>query len=490
VIGRKNNIRPRTTLFEVGGPDRDGFALPALDVPEWEGIGGERDRFRDDIEGFPQLSEVEVVRHFTRLSKWNYGIDSGVYPLGSCSMKYNPKINEELAREERFRDVHPLQPESMVQGCLQMQWELERFLCEITGLAAFTLQPAAGAQGEFAGLLIMRAWYQERGEPRSVILIPDSAHGTNPASARLAGYRVEEIASNDRGCIDLEQLRRRMDRDVAGVMLTNPNTLGIFEPEIETICSVVHAGGGLVYCDGANLNALVGLSRPGDMGVDLLHVNLHKTFSTPHGGGGPGAGPLGVREDLQPFLPVPRIVRDGKDFRLDSEKPKSVGRLHGFIGNFAVTLRAWAYILSNGPEGLRRVAEGAVLNANYLRSLLDKDYDIPFPTRSLHEVVFSDRGLEATGVRTLDIAKRLMDYGFHPPTIYFPLIVRGALMVEPTETETVQELEAFADALRRIADEARRDPELVKGAPHTTPVGRLDEATAARRPVLRWKPDK
>lgn len=485
----KSKGRPRTTLFEAGGPDRDGFALPALDVPAWKEFDRERGRFRDDIPGFPQLSEVEVVRHFTRLSKWNYGIDDGLYPLGSCSMKYNPKIGEELARDERFREVHPLQPGSMVQGCLELQWELEQFLREITGLDAFTLQPAAGAQGEFAGLLIIRAWHQGRGDPRSVILIPDSAHGTNPASARLAGYRVEEIRSDDRGCIDLERLRQRMDRDVAGVMLTNPNTLGIFEPDIEAIAGVVHEHGGLVYCDGANLNALVGVSRPGDMGIDLLHVNLHKTFSTPHGGGGPGSGPLGVTGTLEPYLPVPRVVRDGDRFRLDSDRPRSVGRLHGFFGNFAVTLRAWAYILSNGPEGLRRVAEGAVLNANYLRSLLEEDFDVPFPIRSLHEVVFSDKRLEGTGVRTLDVAKRLMDFGFHPPTIYFPLIVRGALMIEPTETETVQELEAFAATLRRIAAEARTDPERVRAAPHTTPVGRLDEATAARRPILRWEPE-
>ncbi|MBI4161037.1 MAG: aminomethyl-transferring glycine dehydrogenase subunit GcvPB [Acidobacteria bacterium] len=478
--------RPDSTLFESGGPDREGFRLPPLDVPPCDLPERDPDRFRPDIEGFPRLSEVEVVRHYTRLSKRNFGIDDGLYPLGSCSMKHNPKIGEEIAREEGFRDVHPLQPGSTVQGCLQLQWELERYLAEITGMAGFTLQPSAGAQGEFAGLLIVRARQRDRGENRSVVLIPDSAHGTNPASARLAGYRVEEIPSDSRGCIDPDRLRRRLGADVAALMLTNPNTLGIFETGIEAICAEVHACGGLVYCDGANLNAVVGISRPGDAGIDILHVNLHKTFSTPHGGGGPGAGPLGVTEDLLPYLPVPRVVREGDRFRLDSDRPRSIGRLHAFYGNFLVTLRAWAYVLANGPEGLRRVAEGAVLNANYLRALLEEDYAVAFPTRSLHEVVFSDRKLEATGVRTLDVAKRLIDYGFHPPTIYFPLIVRGAMMVEPTETETVQELEAFAAALRQIAAEARRDPERVRTAPHTAPVGRLDETGAARRPVLRW----
>lgn len=479
--------RREGVIFDIGGEGRKGYALPDLDVPpcDWYREGAEP--FRDDIDGFPRVSEAEVVRHFTRLSKMNYGIDDGLYPLGSCSMKYNPKINEELAREERFCGVHPLQPESTVQGCLQLQWELEEFLKEITGLAGFTLQPAAGAQGELTGLLIIRALQRQRGDNRPVVLIPDSAHGTNPASVRLSGYRAEEIPSDAKGCIDLERLRRRMDRDVAALMLTNPNTLGIFEEQIEAICQVVHEKGGLVYCDGANLNALVGVARPGDMGIDLLHVNLHKTFSTPHGGGGPGAGPLGVVEELLPFLPFPRVIRDGERYLWEENRPNAVGRVHGFFGNFGILLRAYAYILSNGPAGLRAVAEGAVLNANYLRALLEKDFHIPYEARSLHEVVFSDQKQESAGVRTIDIAKRLMDHGFHPPTIYFPLIVRGAMMVEPTETETIQELDAFAAALKLIAAEVRESPELVRTAPHTTPVGRLDEVAAARHPIFRWR---
>lgn len=479
--------QPRGTIFDAGGPGRQGFALPPLDVPECDWFRKEPQAFRKEIEGFPQLSEVEVVRHYTRLSKRNYGIDDGMFPLGSCTMKYNPKIHEEFARWNRFRDVHPLQPVASVQGCLGLQWELQEFLKEITGMDAFTLQPAAGAQGELAGMLIIRAYLQDQGNPRKVILIPDSAHGTNPASARLVGYRVEEIPSDSRGCIDLELLRKRMNGDVAAVMLTNPNTLGIFESDIEAICAEVHGKGGLVYCDGANLNALVGIVRLGETGIDLLHVNLHKTFSTPHGGGGPGAGPLGVKKGLESYLPVPRVMREGDRFLWVEDFPKTIGRLHAFYGNFGVTLRAFAYILTNGPEGLRQVAEGAVLNANYLRSRLEDQLALPFPNRSLHEVVFSDRNLQSTGVRTLDIAKRLIDYGFHPPTIYFPLIVRGALMIEPTETETIQELDRFAEALRSIVGEARQDPDLVRNAPHTTRIGRLDEGRAARRPELRWR---
>jgi len=429
-----------------------------------------------------------VVRHFTRLSRLNYANDEGFYPLGSCTMKYNPKVNEKIARLDGFAEAHPLMPEGAVQGCLQVMADLERYLCEITGMDAFTLQPAAGAQGEFTGIKMVRAYHQAHGNPRQIVLIPDSAHGTNPASAHLCGYRVEEIASNARGCIDLEELKRRMSEDVAVLMLTNPNTLGVFEREIGEISQVVHARGGLVYLDGANLNAFVGVARPGDMGVDVMHTNLHKTFSTPHGGGGPGSGPVGVKEILARFLPVPRIVRTGERFLLKPDFPDSIGKVHGFYGNFGMHVRAYAYILANGAAGLREIAETAVLNANYLRTRLLGTYHLPYASPTLHEVIFSDRNLEPHGVRTLDVAKRLMDYGFHPPTIYFPLVVKGALMIEPTESEGIEELDAFVEAMIRIAREAEEDPELLRTAPHTTPVGRLDEAAAARKPVLRWTP--
>jgi glycine dehydrogenase subunit 2 len=352
----------------------------------------------------------------------------------------------------------------------------------------FTLQPAAGAQGELAGIMIVRAYHRERGNPRQVVLIPDSAHGTNPASAHIAGYRVEQLASNARGCVDLDALRRRMSEDVAVLMLTNPNTLGVFEGEIQEIASVIHSRGGLLYMDGANLNAFVGVARPGDMGVDLHHVNLHKTFSTPHGGGGPGAGPVGVKRHLEPYLPVPTVDKEGDSYVLRHDRPKSIGKVRSFFGNFGMFVRAYAYILALGPEGLRRMSENAVLAANYLRRKLEPTYHLPYDAPSLHEVVFSDRNLEDTGVHTLDIAKRLMDYGFHPPTIYFPLIVKGALMIEPTESESREELDDFIDAMRRISEEARRDPDLVRTAPHTTPVRRLDEVGAARNPVIRWSP--
>jgi len=375
-----------------------------------------------------------------------------------------------------------------VQGCLQVMADLEKYLCEITGMEAFTLQPAAGAQGEFTGIRMVRAYHESRGNPRQVVLIPDSAHGTNPASAHLSGYRVEEIASDERGCIHLGNLRERMREDVAVLMLTNPNTLGVFEREIGEVCRVVHAAGGLVYLDGANLNAFVGVARPGDMGVDVMHTNLHKTFSTPHGGGGPGSGPVGVKELLVRFLPVPRLVGRDAAWHLSSEFPDSIGKVHSFYGNFGMHARAAAFILANGPEGLREIAEAAVLNANYLRKRLEGTYHLPYASPSLHEVIFSDKNLEPCGVKTLDVAKRLMDYGFHPPTIYFPLIVKGALMIEPTESEAIEDLDAFVEAMLKIAAEAVENPEVLRTAPHTTPVGRLDEAAAARKPVLRWTP--
>ena len=480
---------PEKLLFELSRPGRRGFALPPLDIPDAARYDLPADVVRGEVEGFPELSETDVVRHYTRLSRLNYAIDLGLYPLGSCTMKYNPKLNEKVARLPGFAEAHPLLPETLAQGSLRLMHDLERALCAICGMDRFTLQPAAGAQGETAGIMIVRAYHRERGDPRQVVLIPDSAHGTNPASAVLAGYRVEQLPSDARGCIDLEALRRRVREDVAVLMLTNPNTLGVFESEIEEIARILHAKGALLYMDGANLNAFVGIARPGDMGVDVHHLNLHKTFSTPHGGGGPGAGPVGVKSPLEPYLPVPTVEKDGERYRLRHDRPKSIGKVRAFYGNFGMLVRAYAYILALGPQGLRRMSETAVLNANYLRRKLEGTYHLPYREPSLHEVVFSDRHLEAQGVRTLDIAKRLMDYGFHPMTIYFPLIVKGAMMIEPTESESREELDAFVAAMLRIDEEARRDPDLVRTAPHTTPVRRLDEVGAARHPILRWSPD-
>ena len=482
--------RAEGTIFDVSSPGRTGYELPDLDVPraDLSRLGAD---VREGVDGFPEVSEVDVVRHFVRLSRLNYAVDLGLYPLGSCTMKYNPKINEEVARLEGLSRIHPLQSPESVQGALRLMHDLAGFLAEITGMHRFTLQPAAGAQGESTGIMMVRAHLERRGDPRSVILIPDSAHGTNPASAHISGYEVEQIASNENGCIDTGALRRRMDGDVAALMLTNPNTLGIFENEITTICDIVHEKGGFVYCDGANMNALVGICRPGDMGVDVLHLNLHKTFSTPHGGGGPGSGPVGVTTTLEPYLPVPVIETRDEAVHLDWDRPLSVGKVSTFLGNFGMHVRAYAYILSLGPDGLRRVAERAVLNANYIRARLRGTYNLPFDRPSMHEVIFDDTVQEkASGgqVTTLDIAKRLIDYGFHPPTIYFPLIVHGALMIEPTESESRQELDAFIEAMKAIDHETREEPSLLKGAPHATPVGRLDEAAAARRPRLRWQP--
>ncbi len=480
--------RREPAIFEIGSRGRTGCDLPPLDVPEADMSFLPRELRREHVEGMPEASEVDVVRHFTRLSRLNYAVDLGLYPLGSCTMKYNPKINEELARLDGFAGAHPFQDPETAQGCLRVMWELERCLREITGMERFTLQPAAGAQGELTGILMIRAHLVRRGNPRHVMLVPDSAHGTNPASAALAGYRTEQIPTNSRGCIDLASLQAKMTGDVAGLMLTNPNTLGIFEEEIEAISRAVHEKGGLVYCDGANMNALVGTARPGDMGVDVLHLNLHKTFSTPHGGGGPGSGPVGVSKALEPYLPAPLVKESAGRLVLDADRPESIGRLTTFFGNFGMHVRALAYIRSLGPDGLAEVSRRAVLNANYLKAKLKDVYPVAYETPSLHEVVFTDAGLERHGVRTLDLAKRLLDYGFHPPTIYFPLIVRGAIMVEPTETESRAELDAFVDAMRAIAREAEESPDLLRTAPHATPVRRMDEAAAARRPRLRWTP--
>ena len=476
-------------LFEVSSPGRQGFGLPAPEFPDAGDAGIDARHLRQDVEGFPELSEVDVIRHFTRLSRWNYAIDLGLYPLGSCTMKYNPRYNEDAARIEGLAKSHPLSADDDAQGSLALIQALERLLVEITGLAAVSLQPPAGAAAEMAGVMMIRALLTERGDPRRVILIPDSAHGTNPASARFCGYQVETVRSNASGRLDMEMLRSRMGSDVAALMLTNPNTLGIFERNITEICRILHAGGGQVYLDGANMNALSGVHRPGDAGVDVMHLNLHKTFSTPHGGGGPGSGAVAVAEHLEPFLPVPRVERDGDRLRLSSRRPRSIGRIATFAGQFGMIVRAYAYILSLGAAGIRRNAELAVANANYVRKRLEGVYRMPYATPTLHEVVFSDGDLEGTGVTTNDVAKRLMDYGFHAPTVYFPLIVRGALMVEPTESEGRHELDLFVEAMKAIAREARDCPETVRTAPHSMPVRRLDEVNAARRPVLRWRPE-
>jgi len=442
---------------------------------------------RREITGFPELGELETLRHFTRLSQRNFAIESQFYPLGSCTMKYNPKINEVVARFPGFAQVHPLAPGDLLQGALALLFELERMLAEISGMEHVSLQPSAGAQGELTGLMLIRTCLTERGNPRRKIIVPDTAHGTNPASSTLCGYQVVQISSNEHGVIDAASVEAAMDRDVAAVMITNPNTLGLFETNIEAIAEVVHSRGGMVYLDGANLNALMGIAKPGHMGVDVLHMNLHKTFSTPHGGGGPGAGPVGVRSHLAEYLPVPRIVKAGDRFELREDFEKSIGRVRSFFGNFGVLVRAYTYILTLGGDGLEDVSCMALLNANYIRKKLEKTYQLAYNEPCMHECILTDRVQQKNGVSTLDIAKRLLDYGYHPPTIYFPLVVSGALMIEPTETETVETLDGFIEAMVAIAQEAKNDPELVKNAPHTTPVRRLDEARAARKPVLRWE---
>jgi glycine dehydrogenase subunit 2 len=477
--------------FEEGSPGRQAFDVPALDVPR-------RDvsevipnaLLRDNVEGMPELSEVDVIRHFTRLSTWNYHIDLGLYPLGSCSMKYNPKINERMARLEGFAYAHPFMPNELIQGALEVQKTLEKCLAEIAGMDAVTLQPAAGAHGELTGILMIRAYHESKGNPRRKILIPDSAHGTNPASVTISGYVVENVASNSRGTVDLEHLKKVVDEEVAAIMITNPNTLGVFETQISEIAEVLHSHGALVYMDGANLNAMMGITRPGDFGIDVLHINLHKTFTTPHGGGGPGSGPVAVKKILEPFLPYPVIgQRSDRSLFFDYDRPQSIGKMKAYNGQFGMHVRALCYILANGPEGLKEVSEVAVLNANYIRAKLKDSYALPYDSPTLHEVVFSDRIQGRKDVHVGDIGKRLMDYGFHPPTVSFPLIVPGAIMIEPTETESRQELDEFIDAMKAIAKETEENPELVKKAPHTTRIGRIDEAAAARKPVLRWKRD-
>ncbi len=477
-------------IYELSKPGRRGYTLPRLDVPELEVQQViPAPLLRSKPPALPEVSENEVVRHFVRLSSLNYHVDRGFYPLGSCTMKYNPKINEDLAKLPGFTHLHPLQPEETVQGALALMHALQQFLAEIAGVDAVTLQPAAGAHAELTGILLARKYHEDQGKSRSVVLVPDSAHGTNPASVTLAGYEVRVVRSTDRGTIDLTDLERNLSEDVAVFMVTNPNTLGLFEEEIVVVAKRIHEVGALMYMDGANLNALLGKARPGDMGFDIVHFNLHKTFSTPHGGGGPGAGAIGVMAALEPYLPVPRIEEVEGSWRLTYDHPKSIGKIHGFYGNFLVMVRAYAYIRMMGPEGLERVAEDAVLNANYLMERLKSLLPVAYPRRCMHEFVLTGKLLKKLGVRTLDIAKRLLDYGFHAPTIYFPLIVPEALMIEPTETETKETLDAFVAALQRILKEAEENPELLRTAPHTTPVRRLDEAWAARHPNLRYTRD-
>jgi len=480
--------RQERLIFEVSSPGRRCISLPPCDVPRKSLEKMLPPQFRRKTPArLPEVSELDVVRHFTRLSQLNYSVDTHFYPLGSCTMKYNPRIHEEVAGQEGFSRLHPYQPPEQIQGMLELLYHFSGLLKEVCGLPEFSLQPAAGAHGELLGMMIVRAYHRKRGERgRKKVIISDSAHGTNPASAALCGFEVVEVKSNGNGLVDLEALRKAMSPEVAAMMITNPNTLGLFEKDIIDICNILHEAGGLVYCDGANMNAMLGRVRPGDMGVDLLHLNLHKTFTAPHGGGGPGSGPLGVSKSLRPFLPVPRIKKEGGLYVWDYDYPDSVGRIKAFYGHIGVIIRAYAYILSLGRKGLLRVSEAAVLNANFLRQRLSGHYDLPYTAGCMHEFVLSGRRQKKQGVTTLDIAKRLLDYGFYAPTIYFPLIVEEALMVEPTETESKQTLEAFAEVMIKIAREIETNPDLVKGAPYNTPVRRLDEVKAAKQPNLRW----
>jgi glycine dehydrogenase subunit 2 len=479
-------------IFERGAPGRYGASLPALDVPAVEPAAAFGELARKVPAGLPEVSEPEAVRHFVRLSQWNYSIDSQFYPLGSCTMKYNPKVNEWAARLPGFARLHPMAPDALAQGALELMHRLERLLAEIAAMDGVSLQPAAGAQGELTGLMMIRAYHLQKGRAPKKVLIPDTAHGTNPASCSLNGLTAVPFPSGTSGIVDPAELARALDAagdDVAAIMITNPNTLGLYESAMPLVAKMIHDKGGLVYGDGANTNAVLGRARLGDAGVDVMQYNLHKTFTTPHGGGGPGSGPVAFKSHLAPFAPTPAVVKDEKGFRLDYDRPQSVGRVRSFQGQFGMFVRAYTYIRELGESGLRAVTDCAVLNANYLAALLKPHYRLAYDRTCMHEAVFTDADLEKrTGVKTLDVAKRLIDYGFHPPTVYFPLVVKGALMIEPTETETKETIESFVEAMVRIKEEAERDPELVKSAPHASRVGRMDEARAARKPILRWRP--
>ncbi|MGB9857852.1 MAG: aminomethyl-transferring glycine dehydrogenase subunit GcvPB [Dictyoglomaceae bacterium] len=471
-------------ISELSNEDRDTISLPEdIEFSPEEELP--KELLRENLP-LPQISEIEVVRHFTNLSLRNFGVDLGFYPLGSCTMKYNPKISEELANLPGFTKIHPYTPEDLSQGCLQIIYELEKALCNITGMDRFTFQPSAGAHGELTGLFVIKAYLKDRGEERHVVLVPDSAHGTNPASASMAGFKTIEIPSDERGLVNPEILKKYVNKDTAALMLTNPNTLGLFERDIEEISKIVHEEGALLYYDGANLNGIMGYARPGDMGFDVVHLNLHKTFSTPHGGGGPGAGPVGVKEYLTPYLPNPLVEFDGEKYFLNYDLPKSIGRVRTFYGNFSVLIKAYVYIRLLGEEGLRQSTEMAVLNANYLKEKLKDIFYLPYPSLCKHEFVLSAKNQKEKGVKTLDIAKRILDFGIHAPTIYFPLIVEEALMIEPTETESKYTLDNFVSILEEINKEINENPEIVKTSPHNTPVKRLDETLAAKVLKVKW----
>jgi glycine dehydrogenase subunit 2 len=475
-------------IFELGSPGRMAYSLPEPDVDVTRARAGIPDRyFRRAPAELPEVSELDVVRHYSRLSQMNYGVDTHFYPLGSCTMKYNPRINEDMARVPGFARLHPLAPESLAQGALRLMHELAGMLAEIAGMDAVSLQPAAGAQGELAGVLMIRAYHEARREPRTKVLVPDSAHGTNPASTAIAGYEVVEVKSDPNGEVDLADLERHVAPDVAAFMITVPNTLGNFEPRVVEITELCHTRGVQVYMDGANLNAILGITRPGDLGFDVCHFNLHKTFTTPHGGGGPGAGPVGVKSHLEPFLPAPVVRKDGERYVLDAKRPQSIGKLQAFWGNFGMLVRAYTYIRTMGPDGLRAVSENAVLNANYVMKRLEQQYDVAAPGPCMHECVLSARRQKKRGVTAMDIAKRLLDLGFYAPSTYFPLIVEEALMIEPTETESKETLDQFCEGMIRIANEAETNPAVIHEAPVTTPVRRLDQTKAAREPNLRWR---
>jgi len=472
-------------IFEISKEGRQGFSLPHWDTSEVKSYIP-KEMLREEL-NLPEVSEPNVARHYTNLSNKNYGVDTGFYPLGSCTMKYNPKINENMANLSGFASLHPNQDIEDCQGTLELMYNLDLDLSEITGMKKFTLAPFAGSHGELVGLMIMKAYHEKNGDTkRKKIIVPDSAHGTNPASATVAGFKTVEVKSLEDGTVDLESLKSVLDDEIAGIMLTNPNTAGIFEKNIVEVASLVHEAGGLLYYDGANLNAIVGNSRPGDMGFDIVHLNLHKTFSTPHGGGGPGAGPVGVCEKLIPFLPKPTVEKTKDKFILDFNREDSTGRVTGFFGNIGILVRAYTYILTNGSDGLKEISDIAVLNANYVQESLKDIFELKINTICKHEFVFSGLKDKSSGVTTLDIAKRLLDYGIHAPTIYFPLIIEQAMMIEPTENESKETLDDFIEVMRTIAKEANEDPEMVKNAPYTTIVRRLDEATAARKPILRW----
>lgn len=483
------NKQDQPLIFELTKPGRTGYSLPSLDIPE---IAADElipsEYLRTDEAELPEVSELDIMRHYTALSKRNHGVDSGFYPLGSCTMKYNPKINENVARMAGLAHIHPLQDESTVQGALELMYDLQEHLIEITGMDEVTLQPAAGAHGEWTGLMMIRAYHEANNDfNRTKVIVPDSAHGTNPASATVAGFETVTVKSNEQGLVDLEDLKRVVGEDTAALMLTNPNTLGLFEENILEMAKIVHDAGGKLYYDGANLNAVLSKARPGDMGFDVVHLNLHKTFTGPHGGGGPGSGPVGVKADLIPYLPKPVLVKRDNKYTFDYDRPQSIGRVKPFYGNFGINVRAYTYIRTMGPDGLKAVTEYAVLNANYMMRRLSEAYDLPFDRHCKHEFVLSGKRQKKLGVRTLDIAKRLLDFGYHPPTIYFPLNVEECIMIEPTETESKETLDSFIDAMLQIAKEAEENPEIVQEAPHTTVVSRLDETTAARKPILRYQ---